>query len=47
MPPVQLVVLTCAGHGTQAERRRFTVVGRKNDANKARALPEMVSLEEA
>jgi hypothetical protein len=29
-----------------SQRRRSTLVGRKNDANKARAFPEMGCLEE-
>ena len=47
-PPAVPVVLTCAWHGILAElleqsgsNKTFTVTGRKNNANKARAKPEM------
>ena len=39
--------LMCAGHGTHAEGRKATVIGRKANANKARAVSEMRRREEA
>ncbi len=45
--------MTCAGHGARAETGRPTlslkpaVIGRKGNANKARAGPAMGRLEEA
>jgi len=37
----------CAGHGAIAEAVKVRRVGRKDNANKARASPEMVGLKEA
>ena len=48
------VVMTCAWHDAlavklsgNAKKTHPAVTGRKGNANKARALPEMVGLEEA
>jgi hypothetical protein len=38
--------MMCAGHDTYADKR-FTVIGRKDDTNKARAIPGMGCPEEA
>ena len=38
---------TCAGHGTPTEGRKATVIGRKANTNKARAVSEMGRPEEA
>jgi hypothetical protein len=37
----------CAGHGAIAEAVKVRRIGRKDDANKARASAEMLGLEEA
>jgi hypothetical protein len=39
--------MTCAEHGALAAAVKVRRVGRKDNANRARASPEMVGLEEA